>query len=365
MNNKTDGAILTLDAGGTNFVFSAIKQGVRIGAEVIRPASTNSQTECSECLIKGFEQLLEQLDEPAIAISFAFPGPADYQYGVIGDLPNFPGLNGDYPLKAILESHFDLPVFINNDGNLFAFGEALAGQLPSVNEQLRMSGSNKQFKNLIGITLGTGIGAGIVIDGVLLGGDNSCGVEIHNLPNLFHPNWNIEESVSTRAIQRVYAEQSEGQPFDLMPKDIYDIAKGNKAGDQKAALASFEEYGKALGIAIVNLVTLIDGLVVLGGGITAAWDLFSPAMFEGIKSPIENSKQLAIPKTTVWILNYQDKEQLKKFLKGERVAIDAGKKSITHDRMARTAVMLSENGASQSTSLGAYHFALSQLNKTS
>lgn len=357
---------MTLDAGGTNFVFSAISEGERVGELVELPASTSSQEECSKCLINGFEQLLQQLQQPAVAISFAFPGPADYEQGIIGDLPNFPGLNGDYPLKAILESHFGLPVFINNDGNLFAFGEAIVGQLSKINKQLQSSGSNKKFKNLIGITLGTGIGAGIVIDGVLLTGDNSSGAEIHNLPNPFHPDWNIEESISTRAIQRVYSECSNTQSTDLMPRDIYDIAVGTRNGDSQAAKSAFESYGKALGVAIVNLVTLVDGLVVLGGGITAAWNLFSPAMFEVINSPLKAANNSTTAKTTVQIMNYQDENQKRKFLKGNQVEIgtDAHGEPIIHDRLARTAVVLSENGASQSTSLGAYHFALAQLNKT-
>ncbi len=65
-----------------------------------------------------------------MAISFAFPGPADYIHGIIGDLPNFPAFRGGIALGPYLEERFGMPVFINNDGNLFAYGEAIAEHSP-------------------------------------------------------------------------------------------------------------------------------------------------------------------------------------------------------------------------------------------
>ena len=78
-------------------------------------------------------------------------------------------------MGAFLEEEFGIPVYINNDGNLFAYGEALAGILPSINEELKAAGNPKRYKNLLGITLGTGFGAGVVIDNCLLAGDNGWG----------------------------------------------------------------------------------------------------------------------------------------------------------------------------------------------
>ena len=77
-----------------------------------------------------------------------------------------------------MREQFGIPVFINNDGNLFAYGEALAGTLPEVNKRLKEAGSSKVYKNLLGITLGTGFGAGVVIDSQLLTGDNGCGGDV-------------------------------------------------------------------------------------------------------------------------------------------------------------------------------------------
>lgn len=84
--------------------------------------------------------------------------------GIIGDLKNLPAFQGGVALGAFLRNKFGIPVFINNDGDLFAYGEALAGALPEVNRSYGMRGKIK-YKNLIGITLGTGFGGGVVREG--------------------------------------------------------------------------------------------------------------------------------------------------------------------------------------------------------
>jgi len=89
-----------------------------------------------------------RLPEKPVAISFAFPGPADYPNGIIGDLGNFPAFRGGVALGPMLQEKFKLPVFINNDGDLFAYGEAIAGFLPEVNELLEKAGSPKHFSFL-------------------------------------------------------------------------------------------------------------------------------------------------------------------------------------------------------------------------
>ena len=119
--------VMTLDAGGTNLVFSAIQGNREIVDPVCLPSQPDDLNLCFLTLVVGFEQIKAQLEEAPVAISFAFPGPADYEHGVIGDLPNFPAFRGGVPLGKYLEHKFKIPVFINNDGNLFAYGEALAG----------------------------------------------------------------------------------------------------------------------------------------------------------------------------------------------------------------------------------------------
>ena len=78
----------------------------------------------------------------------------------------------------MLEEIFGIPVFINNDGDLFAYGEAISGFLPYINGLLEQAGSTKRYRNLVGLTFGTGFGCGIVTGGKLLSGDNSIAGEV-------------------------------------------------------------------------------------------------------------------------------------------------------------------------------------------
>ncbi len=365
MNSKNDNRIvLTMDAGGTNFVFSAIAGHKEITRPVTLPAVPDSIDGCISMIIKGFKTIKKQIESPVSAISFAFPGPADYEKGIIGDLPNFPAFKGGVALGSILEEEFQWPVFINNDGNLYAYGEALAGFLPELNRKLEAAGSAKRYRNLIGITLGTGFGCGITLNNILLKGDNSCGAEIHNTLNKSNERWNAEESVSTRAIQRVYA-QASGKEFDatIMPKDIYNVAIGKSGGHKQAALKAFEAYGEGLGCSIANVVSLIDGIVVLGGGISSAWELFAPAMFRELNHQYENFRGEKSNRLSFRVFNLEDASTFEAFAHGKVTGLSIPKSNATikYDSMPRTGVGRSKLGASRATMLGAYAYALQQL----
>lgn len=356
--------VLTLDAGGTNFVFSALKGRRELTDPVRLPANAHDLDRCLGSVREGFEKLIAAIDEKPAAISFAFPGPADYERGIIGDLPNFQAFRGGVPLGPILENHFGLPVFINNDGDLYAYGEALMGFLPWLNEELERRGAVKRFQNLIGLTLGTGFGAGIVTKKVLLRGDNSCGAEIHNAANRNNPAWNAEESVSTRAIQRVYAEHA-GLPFSatLMPRDIYAIAHEQQSGDRFAAREAFRVYGENLGHSIANIVTFVDGMITLGGGIVSAWDLFSEAMFLELNRPIENFRGEPAPRLSYRVYNLEDETVMDEFARGKTrtLEVPGTDQSLAYDSLFRVGVGKSRLGASRAISLGAYAYATQAL----
>ena len=269
MDLKNDArAVLTLDAGGTSFRFSAVCGGEAISETVTLPSNADDLGKCLANIVEGFTRVMEQCPSRPVAVSFAFPGPADYPNGIIGDLPNLPGFRGGVALGSMLEDKFGLPVFINNDGDLFAYGEAIAGFLPYVNGLLEKAGSLKRYKNLLGVTLGTGFGAGIVTNGTLLAGDNSISGEIWLLRNKLDPDMNAEGSVGIRAIRRIYAAQA-GIPFDESPepKYIFEIGIGARPGNASAAIEAFRRMGEVAGDAMAQALTLVDGLAVIGGGI--------------------------------------------------------------------------------------------------
>jgi len=367
MNTQNDKRIvMTLDAGGTNFVFSAIQGNIEIVEPIRLPSNAHDLELCLSTLIDGFSQVKSYLTEQPVAISFAFPGPADYPNGIIGDLGNLPAFRGGVALGPMLEEKFGLPVFINNDGDLFAYGEAIAGFLPHVNELLEKSGSPKRYKNLIGITLGTGFGAGLVRDGELLIGDNSGAGEVWVMRNKLHPEMNAEESISIRAIQRVYAEKAGVDVnSELAPKDIFDIATGEAPGNSEAAKEAFRQMGEVLGDALSHLVTLVDGLVVIGGGVAGAHSLILPATIEEMRSTYVDFKGVKFNRLVQKAFNLEVAADRDEFLKGDRheIKVPGTNKTIAYDPMARTAVGISQLGASKAISIGAYAFALHALDK--
>ena len=356
--------VMTLDAGGTNLRFSALRGGKPVSETVSLPSNGDDLERCLANIVDGFNRVKALCPQPPSAISFAFPGPADYPNGIIGDLGNLPGFRGGVALGPMLEEKFGIPVFMNNDGDLFVYGEAIGGLLPHVNGLLEKAGSPKRYKNLFGVTLGTGFGGGIVRNGEILLGDNSVAGEVWLLRNKFHPNMNAEEGACIRAVRRVYSELT-GTAFDHVPepKDLFEIASGNLVGNQAAAREAFRRLGESAGDAVGSALTLIDGLAVIGGGVSGAWPLFLPALVEELNStytsPAGNTFRRLIPAA----FNLEDPVQLETFLKGETrtIKVPGSGRSLAYDPLLRVGVGMSRLGTSQAVAIGAYAFALQKL----
>jgi glucokinase len=357
--------VLTLDAGGTNFVFSALRAGKEIVEPVRKPSHGENLERCIASMKEGFRDVQQLLDDQAVAISFAFPGPADYPHGIIGDLANLPGFQGGVPLGPILEDTFQVPVFINNDGDLFTYGEALGGFLPEINRMLEENGNPRQYKNLVGLTLGTGFGAGIYINGHLMVGDNSVGAEVWLLSTRHSPDRSAEEAVSIRSVIRNYAKYTgDANVLDITPKDIFDIADGQQSGSREAALSAYKEMGTHLGDAMANLITLTDGVIVLGGGITGAARYFMPSAMKTLNGqfefPEENPEIRLIQKAY-----YLDDEKYQKAFvekSGREIKVPGTGRSVYYDDHPKTAIGISRLGTSRAISLGAYALAIHNLN---
>lgn len=354
---------MTLDAGGTNLLFSAIAANREIVTPVHFPSCPDHLDRMLATLVEGFEAVRRQLPTAPVAISFAFPGPADYEGGIIGDLPNFPSFRGGVALGPFLERHFGIPVFINNDGNLFAYGEAMCGALPEVNALLAAGGSSKRYRNLLGVTLGTGFGAGVVIDQRLLTGDNGCGGDVWVFRNRRHGDMICEESVSIRAVRRVYGELSGENASELSPKDIYDIAEGVRPGDREAARESFRCLGEVAGDVISQALTIADGIVVLGGGLTGAAKYFMPAILKEMRGDIGMFSGERFPRLQMQPYNLDAPEDAAAFVceKSKLVAVPNSDLKAAYNHVRQTAVLCSKLGASRAIALGAYAYAIAQL----
>ena len=322
--------VLTLDAGGTNMVFGAMKGGEFIVEPLTLPAHSDTLDLCLDTMVTGFRTIIEKLGEKPAAISFAFPGPADYPNGIIGGyLPNFPSFRDGVALGPFLSRTFSVPVFINNDGDLFAYGEALGGILPETNAKLEAAGSSKRYHNLIGYTFGTGFGVGIVVNGQLNRGDNSC-VETFCLPH----------------------------------KDNRDMI-GRIPGDAEAAKKTFAEIGAAAGDAMATAATLTDGLIVIGGGVTASHKYFMPALLAALRGKIHTFKGEETGRIQSKVYNLDEPEEFEAFAKGDqqKLKVYGYDEEVIYDPQKRIGIAISKLGASKAISVGAYTFALGQLDR--
>lgn len=362
MYSNDNRIVMTLGAGGTNLVFSAIRGGEEIVAPVTLPSEAANLEKCLGNIVEGFTRIRATLTESPVAISFAFPGPADYPAGIIGNLPNFPSFRGGVALGPFLQERFGIPVFINNDGDLFAYGEALAGVLPEINSRLEAAGSIKRYRNLLGVTLGTGFGAGVVLGGRLLVGDNAAGGDIWCFRNKKYPQYIVEESVSIRAVQRVYKEHS-GDNSALTPKDIFEIAEGLRPGNREAARTSFSELGEMAGDALAQAITLIDGIIVIGGGLSGAAKYILPAMLKELNSPTGMMDGSVFPRLQARAFNLDNEAEFACFARGEavKVCIPGTDRMIDYDPFKRIGVTISKQGTNRSIALGAYVYALQMI----
>lgn len=356
--------VLVLDAGGTNLVFKAVINGHIYPQSITIPAKSGNLEELLQKIIRGFKNLNESLANKATAISFCFPGPADYVNGIIGDLENMPLFRGGIALKKMLENEFHIPVFINNDGDLFTLGEAIGGFLPEVNKRLAASGVQKQYHNLLGVTLGTGFGGGIVNNGQLFTGDNSAGAEINRMVNPFDWDTSIEEVLTIRGIKKLFAEEAR-ITFEESPEplEIYNVGLGKMHGDRKAAVSAWEKFGIVLADAIANANSLIDGVTVIGGGLSGAFPLFLPKTVEMLNRKFTRTDGGIFPRMEVSAYSFEDDKEIQQFLyfNQKMITVPFSTEKVPYYEKKKTVVGVSRLGTSEAVAIGAYALAIHKM----
>lgn len=266
----------------------------------------------------------------------------------------------------MLAARFGLPTFINNDGALFAYGEALGGLLPFVNERLAAAGSERRFRNLLGFTFGTGFGGGIVIDGRLVLGDNSAAGQIWMMRHREQRQRVAEEGVSIRAVRRDYAAAA-GLALESVPepKVIAEIATGDAPGDPRAACEAFRRLGQAAGDAIANALTLIDGLVVLGGGLSGAAGLFRAALLDELNGRLDTASGPVVRLLST-VLDLDDPAGLSALLAEQHqvLVVPGTQETVTYTPNKLTGIGVTRLGTTAAIALGAYAYALGEIAST-
>ena len=179
-----------------------------------------------------------------------------------------------------------------------------------------------------------------------------------------YPDSIVEDSVSVRGIKRVYGELSGVADHGLEPKDIYEIAAGERPGDRVAAMGAFEEFGRIAGDAFATVVSLLDGLIVVGGGLTGARRFIMPSLLAEMRGTIgripagERTERIPLA-----VYDLDDDEQFERFARGEQqqLRVYGSNRSVVYDSEKRTGIVFSKLGASRAVSLGAYAYALNEL----
>lgn len=341
--------ILTLDAGGTNFNFAAIKNAKILGESVNLSVNLKSLEDSLEQITSGFSLLIEQIKilghQKPSAISFAFPGPCDYVNGVTLNEGNLPAFSGGVALGPYLQYKFKIPVYINNDGDLYAYGEANFGLLKQT-----------QFTSLVGITLGTGVGGGFCHNGIMLRGETSNALEVWTVRNGIDTQTWAEEGLGKRALINFYGDQS------LTPKDIADIADGITQGNQNLAIDAFKKYGQVLGELIADLVTLFDAPVVLGGGVVKSHHLFSKAMLDTIGADIIGLEGKVKKRIVQDCYLVDSVEKLNSTATCSSTLILGTDIEVSYNQTKQLPIFIGLLDTNTAVQLGAYAFALNALN---
>ena len=250
--------------------------------------------------------------------------------------------------------------------DLFAviLGEAIGGLLPEINRKLKNQGIEKQYTNLLGDTLGTGFGGGIVINNRLMTGDNSAGAEINRMANPFNPGWTVEETLSIRGIKRLFAGET-GIPFEEVPEPdmIFEIGDGNRQGFQKEAIVAWRKFGGVLGEALANAITLIDGLVVIGGGLSGAFPLFLPKAVETMNRKFKKPDGGTVPRMEIVACNLNNEKGLNEFLTQKRFMVNVpfSEEKIPYYPQKKTGVGITRMGTSRAVAVGAFAFAMERI----
>jgi len=243
--------ILGIDIGGTTIV------GGRIEGDIIIEQITvdTCAQEGGDKTLNILKELIRQLKTTDTrAIGIGVPSVVDREKGIVYNVQNIKNWD-EVHLKSLLEAEFELPVHIDNDANCFAYGEKIYGK-------------GKEFQNFVGITLGTGVGGGIIQDNHLLF-DSNCGSgEFGEIPYLDSI---LEEYCGSRFFTRTTGRSG------------YEIALKAREGDRDS-IAIYSQYGKHISMLVKIILLIVDPqAIIFGGSISQSFDLFKDSMYENLK----------------------------------------------------------------------------------
>jgi glucokinase len=244
--------LIGVDIGGTGVRAGAVKGDAVVE---LRKAAIDAQASESE-ILDVITRTIDPLVKPEVAaIGVGVPSVVDVAKGIVYDTFNIPSWKA-VPLKQVLEQRYRIPAHINNDSNCFVLGEKYFGKA-------------RPYRHVAGITLGTGMGTGLILDGRLYCGRN-CGAGEFGMTAFRDQNY--EYYCSGQFFANVYGLRGD------------EVANRAAAGDE-TALRIFGEFGSNLGKALQAVLYAVDPeVVVFGGSISRSFALFEEALQKSLRT---------------------------------------------------------------------------------
>jgi glucokinase len=266
--------VIGVDIGGTNIKLGRYTQ---VGQCVAALTIETPHPSTPEAVVAAITDALPTLDpeQEAVGLGVGMPGPADISQRIAKLAINLPGWV-NVPLADLLEASTRLPTVLGNDANCAGLGEAWLG-------------AGRHFQNWVLLTLGTGVGGAIFLNGKLFVGHNGTAgelglvtVDLNGTPCNSGNQGSLEQHASATAIMR---------RTGLMPRDLAAQAQG---GDPTAILF-WQQYGRELAAGIASTVyVLAPEAVIIGGGVCAAWNLFFPTLKTELERRVKPTSREAL-----------------------------------------------------------------------
>jgi len=241
-----------IDIGGTSIVAARFSESELLERAEVPTGADRPAEEIMESLYKAIEMVIS---DEVVGIGIGMPGFMNVETGEILQINNIPSFRG-FAIKPRVEKRFNLPTFQNNDANCFALGETYYG-------------AGMKYTNLVGVTLGTGLGGGIILNRKIHTGLMGGAGELGCVP--FHGG--ISEDICSAALFK--------NKYNTTGIELYNKAK---AGDQES-LAVFDELAHNIGELLRMVIyVLAPEAFVIGGSVANSWDLLEKTVREDLDS---------------------------------------------------------------------------------
>jgi glucokinase len=253
--------IIGIDLGGTNLKIALLDSKFRIKhKESLNTRKFSDKAELIAAIASAVSRIINNFtlnNKDILGVGLGLPGPVDHDKGIVHFFPNIPGWK-EVRLRDLLEKRLGLRVSIDNDAKLMALAEYRQGKA-------------SRFKNVLCITLGTGVGGSIIIDGKLYRGTNNAAGEIGHLPiNESGPDCNCGGIACLEAYIGNNRIKEAGRRLfrkEISPEELSSLAK---SGNPKA-FKIWDDVGARLGLALAGMVNILNlDAIIIGGGIANA-----------------------------------------------------------------------------------------------